>query len=128
MQPARLRPNFFRHGCGKGNHVMFYFSLNFVNALQVKVAAFGYGTRGIFRDNPGIGKGQAGGSFHAEPATEFIVITPDSAHFRARITGDQRLSFKKRPLIINSDTLVSPTAALVPKSPGQKHPVVSRKS
>ena len=90
MQPAGFRANFFRYRRGKGNHVMSYFGFNFVDALQVKIAAFGYRPGGILRDNPRICQCKAGCSFNLEPAAKFIFITPDSAHLRARITLNQR--------------------------------------
>ena len=64
MQPARLRADFFRHGRGKGNHIMPHLGLNFIDSFQVKVAALGNRPRRVFRDNPRIGQGKAGGSFN----------------------------------------------------------------
>src|SRR6185503_7170099 len=95
MQPARFWTNFFRYRRGKGNHVMPYLGFNFINAFQVKVAAFSNGAGGILRDNPRIGQGKAGGSFNLEPAAKLVFITPDSAHLRARITWNQKFSPRK---------------------------------
>jgi len=72
-----------------------YLGFNFMNALQIKVAALGNGPRGILGDDPRIGERQAGGSFHFKPAAEFIFIAPDSAHLRARIAWNQRYSSQK---------------------------------
>src|SRR5205823_13982057 len=81
-----------------GNHVMPYLGFNFMDSFQVKVTTLGNGPRGILGDNPRIGQGKAGGSFNLQPAAEFIFITPDSAHLRARIAWNQRffLSEKQR--------------------------------
>jgi hypothetical protein len=71
-----------------------YLGLDFVNAFQIKVTAFGNGPRGILRDNACIGQRKAGGSFNLKPAAKFIFITPDSAHLWAGITWNQRFALK----------------------------------
>jgi hypothetical protein len=97
-----------------------YLGFNFMDAFQVKVAALGNGPRGILRDDPRIGKSQAGGSFNVKPAAKFIFITPDTAHLRTGIAWNQRLflsekGHKPAASIINGGALFSPTLELARK-------------
>ncbi len=89
MEPARLRAYNFRDCRRKGNYVVANFGFNFVNALHVEVGPLMDGFRRVFRHHACFGQSFGGRNFHHEPGAKTVLVTPDSAHLRARVSWNQ---------------------------------------
>src|SRR5579859_6510653 len=92
MQIARLAAHVRGHVGGEGDNVVLDLLLDFKNSLNFKFPLAADGARRAARNQPGLRLRFRRGDLDIQPLAEFIFVSPDAAHFRARVTCDHVLS------------------------------------
>ena len=91
MQPARRFgiAHRFLHRDRERDHVVADLGLDFVDARDVDARAFAKLRGSLARDNARLGERVRRGQLDVEPLPEFVLVAPDAAHLRTRVSCDQ---------------------------------------
>ena len=94
VQPARRFgiAHRFLDGDGERDHVVADLGFDFVDARHIDARAFAQLRGGFARDDARFGERFRRGQLDVEPLPEFVLLAPDAAHLRTRVSCDQILA------------------------------------
>jgi hypothetical protein len=93
VKPAGVRPHDFRHRGGKGDYIMPHLGLNLVDALHAEISALADGFSCILGHNASFRKRFSRRHFDGKPGAKAVFVVPGTAHFRAGVAWDHRITF-----------------------------------
>jgi len=78
----------FCYASSEGNDIVADFPLDFEDAFDGEGGVLPKEASSLLGDFTAFGEDFGGGEFDLEPLLEAVLVTPDSAHFRAGVAGD----------------------------------------